>query len=179
MVILLESRGASITARDQARCTPLMRAAENEHIGIVKMLIERQRTYILSPNSDLVNAASKGMESAVRTLLSAKILINAVDDTDCTALIRAATNGHENVVRLLLDQGANIEARDLYGATALIMTVAYPPNPYRNPPLGTVRLLIERGANVRAKSNGGFTAIEYATRYNYSEVVDLLSKQMH
>lgn len=121
MVSALISEGADLTSRDRSGCTPLMRAAEYEHMGIVKILIERQKKVTrFGPRWCLLELVDKGMESAVRVLLDAGMDVDAVGDHSDTALSRAAGNDHENTVQLLLDKGANIDAAGYNGNTALI-----------------------------------------------------------
>lgn len=176
MVVLLASVGAVLTSWDQFNCTPLMRAAENGQTRVVKILIEMQKKThsYFTPEKCLFYAAKNGMESAVRTLLDAGLMVDAAVDSGYTALIGAAEDGHQNVVRLLLDNGAHINARNMYGETALILAVYKPTEQSEKVPLDTIKLLVERGANVRAVNNNRFSALHYAALYNCREEVDHL-----
>ena len=156
MVLVLISKRAYLNPLDNSNCSPLMRAAENGHIHVVKILIERQREEeFLAPCRSLIGSANKGMESAVRVLLDAGVKVNAAHYDGDTALMKAARKGHDNIVRLLLDKGANVDVADFDGNTAL-MSAAW--SGYNN----IVRLLLDKGANIEAKDYLGNTAIMQA-----------------
>ena len=88
-VIDLVKRGAEINARNQKGTTPLMMAAANGHLEIVKAL------------------ASLGGQ------------VNARNNNGATALMVAAFGGHLEVVKLLLSLGSELNARTGGGVTAL------------------------------------------------------------
>ena len=120
MVLVLISEGADLTPRDRSGCSPLMRAAENGHMGVVMMLIKKQRESIkesikFDPGWCLIESAYKGMESAVRVLLDAGVAVEAERNAGIVALVNAAAEGRFNIVSLLLDKGANINAAGFQG----------------------------------------------------------------
>ena len=112
------------TADTQYNLTPLGRAAEKGHQGVVKLLLERQD---INPNTadtkygrtPLLWAAGHGHERVVRLLLKrGDINPNAADtEHSLTPLLWAVERGHEGVVKLLLEH-ADLDP-DLPGQTAL------------------------------------------------------------
>lgn len=156
LVLVLISKGADLFGDDKTDRSPLMRAAGNGHIRVVKILIERQREVInFDPGWSLIESAARGMESAVRVLLDAGVKVNAAHSGSNTALMKAARKGHDNIVRLLLDKGANIDATNDMARTALM-------NAARTGHQNIVRLLLNKGANIEAKDYRGDTAIMHA-----------------
>ena len=178
MVVVLASRKARLTFRDRDFRTPLMLAANNGHIGVVRLLIERQND--LTWAEDFLYAAFIGEESAVRTFLEAGVMVDTTD-TDWygkTALMSAAGRGHENIVRLLLDEGADTEAKDKHRGGTAIMWAALPrPRLNEESELRTIRLLLDRGANLRAVDRYGSSALHYAVESNNLGIVNLLLRE--
>jgi ankyrin repeat protein len=89
-------------AEDDGGQTPLSKAAQNGHEGIVKLLltanIEAEDEYGQTP---LSWAAENGHEGIVKLLLTANANVEAEDEDGQTPLSRAAQNGHEGIVKLL------------------------------------------------------------------------------
>jgi hypothetical protein len=81
--------GSKIMPLYPGEFTPLIKAAANGHLDVVKLLVER--------NAD----------------------IDAQCGTGATALIEACTNGHVEVVELLLEKGADASLKTKAGQTAL------------------------------------------------------------
>ena len=120
--------------------------------------------------TNLVTAAQKGDEEAVKALLAAgyKDLEEGLNlggeekmgemAGECTALIFAATRGSNSIVQALLAAGANVNARAGNrpdGWTALFCA-AY--DGYE----GCVRLLVQAGANKDLKDKNGDIAYKRA-----------------
>ena len=175
MVQFLISYGADLAREDQECRTPLMLAAENEHMSIVETLIGRQQKHTPG-DADwcLVRAAAKNMKSAVRILLDSGVMINTVNDRGETALISASQRGRDDIVRLLLEKAADLEAKNRDGHTALICAVGHCPASDCSSYLDTVRLLIDKGANVQAKSKSGKSALHQAAKRNNRTVIQIL-----
>src|SRR5215831_6184822 len=139
--------------------TPIVAAAEEGHLAIVKALAEAGANV----NPALI-AAGRGESKAVLDYLLTR---NPRQDSVAGALDASAGQGnHIEYVRDLLDRGVAVDSD--WGGTPL-MTAAY----YGN--LNIVVLLLERGANVKAVNRDGGTALHYAARGGRSfEVVATL-----
>ncbi|PVH90997.1 ankyrin, partial [Periconia macrospinosa] len=85
-VKLLLDKGADLEWKDyNTSWTPLLVAVENEHEGVVKLLLDKGGVSLESKNNEHGR----------------------------TPLLWAARNGHEAVVKLLLDKGADLESKDI------------------------------------------------------------------
>ena len=71
----------------------------------------------------LLEAASKGDQSSLESLLNSGAEINAVDSQKKTSLMLAAANGHKMVVLILLKRAPYLSIKDGNGDTALDMAL--------------------------------------------------------
>jgi len=90
------------TCKDRLGCTPLYRAAENGHVGVVE--------YLLDHGADL----------------------SRVDKNGWTALHKSAGNGHTPVVELLVSRGADVNKADTRKSTAFHVAAikVHPTSPF-------------------------------------------------
>ena len=177
MVRVLISRRATLIQGKAYYCKALLGAAAHGHLGVVITLIETlTKDYPRELSCSLFVAASKGMESAVKVLLDAGLMINSVEQYGNTALIAAAFYSHERIVRLLLDEGADIEAKNSHGETAMHWAVmhTFPQDRNTMSQPDTIQLLIDRGANLRAKSKHGTSVLHVAVKSNNLIAVNML-----
>ena len=143
--------------------TPLHFAAQNGHLEVVRLLLERGAN-VNAQNTDelwwrerrtpLHFAAQNGHLDVVRLLLERGANVNAETSgvAGWTPLHFAAQNGHLEVVRVLLERGANVNAQTTLfweDADARRTPLHYAT---KNGHLEVVRLLLERGANVNAQA---------------------------
>jgi hypothetical protein len=109
---------------------PLMLAARNGHMEVVRLLLIRDdiRADIGGPlkRTPLLYAAMNGHDTVVRMLLERNDV--DADSKDIihyqTPLMYACKNGHSEVVRLLLKNGADVHSCDGYCRTALQLVVS-------------------------------------------------------
>lgn len=106
-------------------------------------------------------------EQVVATLLQAGAAVNARDRTGATPLMVACRAGNGALVRQLVAAGADLQARDSTGRTALIEAVCY-----GNPQ--TVVFLLQSGADPSARTGDGQTALDWARRYEWDNIVQIL-----
>ncbi len=151
----------------------------------------------------LIAAVRAGDRAAVRSLLRAKVDVNAPEPDGTTALHWAAQADDLEMARLLLANGARVVAANRYGATplslaalngsatmieALLAAGADPDTVVsrgqtvlmtasRSGHLAAVRALLDHGAHVEAQEDLlGETALTWAAAENHADVVALLLK---
>ena len=108
VTILMNAESYMINQQDCVGSTPLLRAAENGHEGVVKLLLERDA----DPNcpdkygrAPLRGAAFAGHEGVVKLLLAREdVDPNSPDEGGDGPLGWAAIGGNEGVVKLLLER---------------------------------------------------------------------------
>jgi serine/threonine-protein phosphatase 6 regulatory ankyrin repeat subunit B len=120
--LLFKSTKDSCTTNDEVHYTPLMFAAANGRVDLVRALldsgasVERTNEKGWTP---LHVAAFHGHLEVCRLLLDWEAEVNPVTKRKRNSpLHSAARNGHLSVVRLLVEEGANVELRNLDGQTA-------------------------------------------------------------
>lgn len=125
----------------------------------------------------LSDAALSGDLTQVKEVLKSNPdELNQIDKWGWTPLLWPTLRGYTPIVRYLLANGANpnlaAEKADIVikaGATPLIIA-SY----YGN--VEMVQMLLGAKADPSKEDNGGETALTYAKRWNFQEVVDLLTK---
>eukprot|EP00439_Symbiodinium_sp_Y106_P076786 s2706_g15.t2 len=116
----------------------------------------------------LMYASAIGSRDIVDYLLGkGEVYVNAVDDTQKTALHHAVKSSKAEISRLLLRAGAMIDARDHNGCTALMLAAG-------TGDVDGVQVLLEKGANANARDYLGNSALSYAQDFNHQEVMDKL-----
>jgi uncharacterized protein len=149
----------------------------------------------------LADAAMRSDKSAVRTLLSQKVDVNAAQPDGTTALHWAVRQDDLETMQMLLRAGAKTNAATRYGITPLylacingsaaaieaLLSAGVDPNlansggetalmtAARTGKLDAVRLLLDRGATVNAREGvRGQTALMWAVLENHPAIVKLL-----
>jgi len=128
----------------------------------------------------LIYASSFGNAEVVQYLLtkSKELEVNAVDDTDKTALHHASRrtpkteddgNLQAEIITLLLNGKAYLEARDHNGCSALMFAVA------NGNEAVTKRLMLAQ-ANVNTADYEGHTCLSYGVQFKQTRIVALLKK---
>jgi hypothetical protein len=118
---LLEN-GADVNATDKFGNTPLMKAAENDRIDIVKFLIDNGADVDAMDtlgNTPLIEAISGGHIDIVKLLIDNSADVNIQEEESDTALMRAAREGYIDIVKLLIDHSADVNAMDKWGSSPL------------------------------------------------------------
>jgi ankyrin repeat protein len=125
-VAFLLSQGASLNIKDGPGHTPLMNAAGEGHVGVVKMLMQHMDGQGMEERdrkgrTALYWAAEMGQEEMVAFLLSQGAQPGIKDLRDVTILMTAAEMGHVGVVKMLVQhmEGKGLDERDYKKRTAL------------------------------------------------------------
>lgn len=143
--------GASIDTPDTfIGLTPLMNAAGNRNVEVVKLLIAKGAK---------VNAVSK-------TEGLPKIQTGTVEFGGWTPLLMSSAFGPPEAVKALLDAGAKVDAQDYRGFTPLMLAVGTDRYDRR-----TVNLVLSHGADLRPTNHAGETALDWANKFADPEVI--------
>jgi ankyrin repeat protein len=118
-----------LEVRDKNGFTPLILAAANGHLDVVKYLCDKGAQIevmgTMGHRTPLHGAALKGHLDIVKLLCARGANVHAVGDMGDTPLIWAAEYGQISVVQYLCEQGAGVEAMTSNGSTTPLMTAAY------------------------------------------------------
>jgi hypothetical protein len=185
--------GANVNARDEWGNTPLISAIasspwSSHRTAIINVLLAAQadvNTHNNEGETPLMKAVFADDLASVRTLLKAKVKINAVDRSGRTALFYTVHHNPVHIGRsgkithvyathhrgwvhdlplteILLTGKADVNAQDSNGNTALAYVVKYSKDQPVIMPL-VVKTFLSAGADPSIKNNDGKTALDYAT----------------
>jgi ankyrin repeat protein len=153
MVRYLLDKGALMDVKDAFGRTPLMMAAGEGNIEVMKLLLAR--------GADVSAVSDKEPFPKVK---NGTIALGSF-----TALNLAVVFGTPERVKLLLDAGARVNQPDVRGMTPLMLAIACD---HSNPE--TVRLLLARGADPKIKSTAGEDAYDWAKKFRNPEILKAL-----
>jgi ankyrin repeat protein len=166
----LLSKGADIeggNSETECRLTPLMAAASNGHVEIMKILLNAGANPRASKRGSvnaLYYAVTKGTVDAARLLLTKGLKTCGDNHTLKLPLHWAASRGSGDpaMLSLLLEHGADVLTVDKYGKSALHHAA-------RSGNTQCVLFLLSRGASASLADNAGLTALHNAVgRYSSS-----------
>jgi uncharacterized protein len=115
----------------------------------------------------LLEAAQRGDQQALRTLIARKADVNVAGPDGTTALMLAVERSDAEGARLLLDAGANARATNRYGVTPLALAAA-------NGNATIIQALVKAGADPKGANAEGETALMSAARARSVAAVKLL-----
>ncbi|XP_046550945.1 uncharacterized protein LOC124260704 isoform X4 [Haliotis rubra] len=170
MVKLLLKKGASLTANDMDRYSPLARACEKGDIEMVKLLLEKGASVTAIDRygySPLARACQKGDIEIVKLLLEKGESVTAIDRYGYLPLARACQKGDIEIVKLLLEKGASVTAIDMDGYSPLARAC-------KKGDIEIVKLLLEKGASVTAIDRYRYLPLAIACEKGDMEIVKLL-----
>ena len=149
VVAFLLDHGAKINqATASSQTTPLMWAAFNGKLEVVRALTEREARVDLENSQGftaLMLAAEGGHKGIVKLLHEKGAKLNAKNAEGNSALTLAVAAADKPAVNYLLEQGPELETRTKdKGSTALLLAV-------EKGNLDIARLLLEKGADIHAK----------------------------
>uniref|UniRef100_A0A671QGL1 Histone-lysine N-methyltransferase EHMT2-like n=1 Tax=Sinocyclocheilus anshuiensis TaxID=1608454 RepID=A0A671QGL1_9TELE len=108
--------GAKVDAQDKTLRTPLLEAIVNNHVEVVKYLIQSGACVYHAEedgSTGLHHAAKRGNLEVLMLLLSTgQVDLNVQDSGGWTPIIWAAEHRHIDVIRALLNRGADVTLRD-------------------------------------------------------------------
>ncbi|KAJ5807643.1 hypothetical protein N7447_011099 [Penicillium robsamsonii] len=168
--LLLQRGRIDVNAKDHFGQTLLIRAARQQHMGVVRLLLDHGASIDAHDTcgwTALWWAAERGSETVVQCLLDHDADFYIQDHYGWTVLMRAAEKGHHGVVRLLLNRGADPDALDHGGGTALMGASG------RGHEV-VVQLLLEYGVDLNVKTHSGWSALWLAAEKEHQSVVQLL-----
>ncbi len=143
----LSDAGAELEGQDELKRTALSWAVIENAANAMRALLGRGAL----GEMPLYLACSRGLLTAVKSLLEAGVSPNANCDKSCTCLVAAAQHGYNEVLILLVEYGASLEARSSRSFTALV-TAAIRGH------LETVEILLNAGADIDSRDLYGATA---------------------
>ena len=169
---LLDSPDSAIdlNAKDDYGCAPLLWAARNGHVDMLKLLLDKGadvETAGFAGMRALHHTCNSSKENCVAMLLEFDANPNAGDDAGATPLHWAAARGVQNIVVRLTDKNADPNVATKTGVRPLHKACIYGQ-------FQIVKKLVESGADVDAQDNDGQTALHYAARMGFIECVKQL-----
>ncbi|WP_343560671.1 ankyrin repeat domain-containing protein [Kiloniella sp. b19] len=168
-----------LEARDAEGNTPLLIAARNGHVSLVRDLlaIGADVNALNNKARDILNIAT-----TTRTPELARIALAAgADPTMVTsvyrgsALIYSSARGQVEIVRMLIEAGAPLNRINAIGWTALLEAVILGDG--SQPYVEIVSLLLDAGADRDQADRDGLTPLDHARQKGYGALVRLLVRQ--
>ena len=149
--------------------TPLMQAAYNGNLQIIKVLLNNGAKVNLTDNgiTALNFAIVNGHFNIVKYLLSKGANVNLKIKKGTTSLMLAVEKENFAIVNLLIKNNADINSTNKEGITALMFAAlkGYLP---------TVKALVMHGADVNAIGKDNITALFFARAENHWEIANYL-----
>ncbi|MDD0824286.1 ankyrin repeat domain-containing protein [Mannheimia sp. AT1] len=179
-VNMLLAKGADINAQDKGKRTPILIAAQHNHLDLVRFLAE-QGADINAQDNKSFNPFIHGC--IFNKLELVKLMVKL--GTDITRLTRfggngltpAAEKGHEEIVKYLLENtDINVNLTNNVGWTALIEAIIL--NDGGEKMQRIIRLLLENGADPTMTDEWGVPPIELARRKGYQEIVSIIEEYL-
>ena len=177
---LLSAKGANVNSVGADGATPIMYAAANNDLELVRALIKAGANVKLASQfgtSALTEAAIIGSAPVISALLKAGADPNYKTPDGETPLMAAARSGKVDAAAQLVDAGADINAKETWGGQSPLMWAA------AQGQADMVKFLASQGANLndhgkihqwerkviqeprpKDMNKGGFTPLHYAAR---------------
>ena len=124
--LLIANKATDVDLSSKLGETPLMLAAIDGNLPVVKALVEKRNAQIDHIGwTPLHYACAKGQLEVAKYLISKGAIIDSLSVGDNTPLIMAVQSGNEELVALLLSKGADIRLKNSQGLTAVDIAVIY------------------------------------------------------
>ena len=170
-VEILLDRRVSCEEEDYSGLRPLMLAAKNGHLAVVKALLARNLDITAVTTKEkwtaVMIAALNNQVTVIGPLHAAGADLEVGDTEDWTALMLASFQGYEAAAEALLNARAKIDRTDRHGYTSLIIAA-------KKNRAAVIRLLLERGAQINATNDRHDTALLTAIREGHVDMAQLL-----
>jgi ankyrin repeat protein len=163
--------GALVNVENLKGVTPLLLAAQNGKLGLVKMLQERganESHASLNGSTAALQAAHFGHLHVVKYVVGFnKELLEQSNEHKTTPLMRASQENHLHVVKFLCEQGASVNRKNLQGMTALMLASQR----------GNAEIcgyLTQQGAELNAMTEQASTSLVLACKRQHLQTVEVL-----
>ena len=124
--LLIANKSTDVDLSNKLGETPLMLAAIDDNLPVVKALVEKRNAQIDHIGwTPLHYACAKGQLEVSKYLIAKGATIDSLSVGDNTPLIMAVQSGNEELVALLLSKGADIRLKNSQGLTAIDIAVIY------------------------------------------------------
>ena len=170
-LLLKEADTNSLNAQDANNTTPLILAAIQGHLDIVKALVAAGADVNLATDGGLTPlhcAVNKDFHEMARYLIKKGANVNAITAKGSTSLHWAAYNKNYSLCKLLIQAGANVNVKAATGFTPLHWA-AY------TDAADIVTLLITHGADLSLTDNNNQTARAVAEERNAKAALDAMN----
>ena len=169
----LVKAGIHYTARNAEGEPPLIAAAENARLDIVKLLLENGADAAArsSNGESALHAAALHADAGIaRLLLQNGAQVDALNHDGESPLFWAALSGSIEVVKLLAERGAQIARVDVKGNSILHAAAA-------DGHLSVIAYLLERKVNRSVRNKAGERPVDLARTRGQDAAVELLSRR--
>jgi ankyrin repeat protein len=124
--VLIGAKDIDFDKANPAGETPLMMAALQGEMDMVKLMVEGQEAEVNKHGwAPLHYAATNGHNDIVKYLLDHSAYVDAESPNGTTPLMMAARAGHIDTVKILLDEGADIRIKNQQGMTVIDFAERY------------------------------------------------------
>mmetsp|Transcript_12330 Transcript_12330/g.18970 ORF Transcript_12330/g.18970 Transcript_12330/m.18970 type:complete len:241 (+) Transcript_12330:87-809(+) len=161
-----EAHEDEVNAVDDRGCTPLIWAARNGHIEVVKYLVEVGGDVEMGGYGGMKSihhAANNFQEAVVGVLLERGANPNGTDEMGNCSLHYACARGILNLVVTLIEKGADVNLGNDQGTTPLHKACIYGH-------LAIVKKLLQFGADADAADKDGNTPLHCAARVGFANI---------
>lgn len=118
--LLVSNPATDINLANKSGENPLMMAAFDGDLPVVKMLVLEKKAAVNKPGwAPIHYAATNGHLQIVEFLMANGAQVNALSPSETTPLMMAIGSGNEQLIKYLLDNGADLSMRNHEGYTAI------------------------------------------------------------